>query len=185
MSAAAEYRFIHAGLPHAFRISAEKDEVKTKILGRPVFRDVEIVEVRRAGANEVNSDEATRDILEHRGLVEYYEAWKAGAAGMVGEPLSSLAALLPSQEATLRAAGVHTLEQFAVVSDDVVASLGENGMALRSRAASMLAGSQDAALLASNTAMSAELADLRRQIEAMKEPKETKSGKNTQPDGKA
>lgn len=105
-----------------FFIHAELSQHKSKLEGRPVYDDVEMISVINPGEkDEVKS--LANDWHRHR-FSKQYAAFKAGREqSSTGTPLELLFPSEPSTILTLKAANVFTVEQLAGISDTGMANI--------------------------------------------------------------
>jgi len=106
--------------------------------GRPVWLDVEMVEITVAGDTRTQVHQRVKD--EHRQRwPKAYEAFKAGLTPAVdGYPIEQWPPLSPAMVANFKAANIHTVEQLASLSDGHLGNLGLGGRQIRDRAAAWL-----------------------------------------------
>lgn len=109
-----DFSFRHDGCIFTFSILPELAEYASKVEGRKVFKDTEVLRIRVPSLGTVkqeNCDEVTPDRLQFYGIESEYEKWKAGEKAMPkGAPLSELDTLSLGTIKTLEAAGVLTVE---------------------------------------------------------------------------
>lgn len=128
-----------------FSLVPKQNEEKTKAEGRPVFDDVEYIEIRNPGDNTNVPHRPVRDHDRQRFQFQY-QAWKAGQAeALSGTPLSQWPQVSRAQVEELAFSHVRTVEQLADISDSVAQRLGMGVLALRSRAKEYLERSKDEA----------------------------------------
>lgn len=125
----------HAGLPNSrgdttiprFHVVAVKEEALSAIHGRPMFRDEERVQFLQPGS--LNSHVAIVTDEHRRRWPEQYAAFKAGTTmATVGTPLEQWPMLTRSMVAELKAQEIHTVEQCAALSDEVISRSRSTGM---------------------------------------------------------
>jgi hypothetical protein len=141
--------------------------------GRPIFDQCLMVEVitpgsresapvfelERTFAAEVGIDTPRRGI-KYREYAVQIEAYRAGnnSTDMRGTPLAAWPAISTAIAATLKHAGVYTVDALAALPDSRLSVLGPGGLALRARAIAFIAAASGNA---GNEAMAAELATLK------------------------
>lgn len=158
-----------------FKNMAIELPAETKKAGRPIFKDMEVVEVRIAGDRNyspvfpahsmwkrVNGDEITYA----QRWPEAYERFAAGREQVAhGTPLSELPFLSEAKRQELRALKVYTAEALASLDGKNLSNLGAGGREMKNQAEAYLAkaagASRDVALAAEVEALRAELAALR------------------------
>lgn len=131
------------GMIVRFEFLGLMDEAKSAEEGRPVFRDVEFIEIKSPNdPYSVVHREVTRD--DRATYPQLYRAWKEGAADpTTGTPLKEWPAIAASQVALLGFKGVRTIEQFVEVSDDGCHQLGHGYLTLRNSAIAWLKKAKD------------------------------------------
>lgn len=158
-----------------FKTVAQEDIKASKAAGRPIFKDVEVVEVRIAGdrnfapvfpAHAMWKRIDGEEITYAERFKDAYERFAAGKEQIAdGTPLSELPFLTEAKRAELRALKVYTAEALAALDGKNLTNLGGTGRELKNQAIAFLekatgtAGS--VALAAEVEALKAELAELR------------------------
>jgi len=119
----------HSVFPRFF-LKPKQHKHLSKVEGRPIFEDVEYVEVRIAGDNKNIPIFKVTD--EHRARwSEHYRAFKEGLEYKgTGTPVKEWVALPASKAAELTAMGFHTVEAVAECKDAVIHRLGMGGRKL-------------------------------------------------------
>lgn len=121
-----------------FELVPKENETKSAQLGRPVFEDVEYIEIRTPGdlTNIPFRPVTARDKLE---FAHAYNAWKQGLADPAqGTPLSKWPGCTRSQVEELAFYAVRTVEDLASVSDGNIQKLPLGTTALKQRAIDFL-----------------------------------------------
>lgn len=158
-----------------FKAAAVEDAVASKAAGRPIFNDLEVVEIRIAGDRNFAPTFPAQSMWQRIDGEEitYAERWpdayarfKAGQEQVAhGTPLSELPFLTEARRAELRGLKVYTAEALASIDGKNLANLGPQGREMKNAAASYLdrasGSARDVALAAENEALRAELAELR------------------------
>lgn len=117
-----------------FYIQAVKDEFKTKTENRPVFINMEMVEIMLSGDNKTVINEIVKDHHRNR-FPQSYKAFKEGTILVAqGYPISKWDVLDPATKATLKYMNVHTVEQLAEMHDGVIGNLGMGAHEMREKA---------------------------------------------------
>lgn len=102
-----------------FYINSVADQVLTEAQGRPIFRDMEYVEIRTPG-NQTNIVNRPVSMMDKQRFPRHYAMFKQGLQDViVGQPLSEVAWILRSQVDELKFLKVLTVEQLASVNDDL------------------------------------------------------------------
>lgn len=142
------------------------DEQKSAEEGRPVFKDVEFIEIRSPNDPlSVVHREVTRE--DRATYPQLYRAWKEGASdALTGTPLKEWPPIAASQAALLAFKGIRTVEQLVEVSDDGCHQLGHGFLTLRNAAQVWLVKAKDAS---ATTKHAAELQARDSEIRALKQ----------------
>lgn len=156
-----------------FRNHAMKNDAKSAAEGRPIFDDVEIVEIRAPGSRNWSgypatsvSHWATDPITGEQTKITYaerfsyqYQQFKAKQHQTVrGTPLDHAPFLTEARRAEMRALNVYTVEQLAAVDGQELKNLGSGGRDLKNMATEYIEQSK---ANAPNTQLQAELEALR------------------------
>ena len=160
-----------------FFMQAVENPLKTKAEGRPIFEDREMIRIRFPGDNKrilvdyANSETTNPETRERATYAErfpkHYEAFtKNQSYNGEGTPLSELPFLTEAKRAELRALNIQTAEALANMPERNRSALGMGGQQLMMQARAYLERAQGSAL---ETKMAAENADLRAQIEIMRQ----------------
>ncbi len=148
-----------------FKVISQLDKAKSKEAGRPIYKDLEVVEIRLAAnrqtvgvfpAHDVwrwvdgpNGREAQTYAMRFE---EQYKRFKAGnAQAMSGTPLEELPFLTQAKRYELKALSIYTAEALAALDGKPLANLGMGGRELKNQAQAYLdnaAGSADVLKLA-------------------------------------
>lgn len=137
-----------AGIVPVFKIHSSLNEGKTKEAGRPIYDDLEVVEIRMAAnRNSVGvfpAHEVWRweDTPNGRAPVTYamrfrkqYEAFKSQSAQTKsGTPLEELPFLTQAKRYELKALNIHTAEALASLDGQPLRNLGIGGRELKDQA---------------------------------------------------
>ena len=147
-----------------FYVEAKHDKGASDKAGRPVYRNVEMVNIafpadRQRTIVRPAHSQATKignDVITYAmKFGDQYKRFKAGQEQVVeGTPLSEAPFLDTAQRATLKALNVYTIEQLASLQGQALKNLGPGGMVMQQKAQGYL---ENAAGSANVTAMSATL----------------------------
>jgi hypothetical protein len=152
-----------------FKNHAIKNEGKSAEAGRPIFDDMEIVELRYPGSRNVGVYPATamsqweddgpgselRKLTYAERFSRQYQQFKAHSAQTKsGTPLDYATFLTEGRRAELRAQNIYTVEALAAIDGQELKNLGTGGREMKNRAAEFLAESDSNAV---NTRMAAKL----------------------------
>jgi len=156
-----------------FRNHAMKNEAKTLTEGRPIYDDMEVVEIRFPGSrsmsvfpatafshwqNDPQTGEQTPITYAERFSRQYQQFKSQHAQTKSGTPTAHAQFLTEARRAELRALNIYTVEQLAAVEGPELKNLGGGGRDLKNKAVEYIAESKAAAPAA---AMAAELDALR------------------------
>ena len=160
-----------------FRIRAVPNKPKSLEAGRPIYEDVEWVDIHIAGDNKtVVSKKVT---AEHRQRwPEHYSQFKAGIENpIVGTPLEQWPVLPASKVAELKALNIRTVEDLSALTDAQIQNIGMGGRELVAQATAFIDAAKDSAglekLAAENSRLRDELEMLKEQIQALGEKPES------------
>jgi hypothetical protein len=168
-----------------FKVHTQKNDAKSREAGRPIFDDMEVVEVRFAGdRNKISVFPATSicgEILDEDGntrKITYAERWsdqykrfKAKSQQIAeGTPVDELPFLTQAKRAELKALSIYTAEALAALDGQPLKNLGQGGRDLKNQAQAYL---DNASGSASVTKMAAEIADLKALVAELKADKPT------------
>jgi len=103
-----------------FHLLPKQNEAKSAEAGRPIFEDVEYVEIIVPG-NETNRPVLKVTVIERQRFAQQYRRWKESGVSDYNEgtPLTEVPWITRSQVEELAFARIKTLEQLAGVSDTV------------------------------------------------------------------
>lgn len=126
--AGAEKLFVRFGL------HPRRDETKSLEEGRPIFEDVEYIEIMVPG-DKSNTIHRPVSAGDKQRFARQYQAWKAGADqdAVTGTPLAAWPAVTAAQVRELAHFNCRTVEQLAVMSDGNLQNVGPI-LALRQKA---------------------------------------------------
>lgn len=181
---------IHTQAVPRFYMGLEADVIASEKARRPIFVDVEMIEIKFAGntktefhapandrcdrplRNPENNDRYYVRWKDHPDFAKAYEAFKAGQGGAVqGTPLSELPFLTEARRAELRAINIHTAEQLASLTGAQIGKYGYGMGDLCKQAQNYIERAKGTALDAKHEAekadMAAELSDLRQKLDML------------------
>lgn len=134
---------IHTQAVPRFYMGLVQNDLKSKEAGRPIYDDIEMLEIKWAGntkselhapandrcdrplRNPENNDRYYVKWKDHPDFAKAYESFKAGQGGTVqGTPLSELPFLTEARRAELRAINIHSAEQLASLSGAQIGKYG-------------------------------------------------------------
>lgn len=162
-----------------FFVHTWPDPVKSREAGRPIYDELECVEVTSPGDKLMKKVFPAHSIWRKEpdefGMVEpvtyamrfpdQYRAFKDGRTQtMAGTPLEELPFLAQSKRFELKALGVHTAEQLASLDGHPLKQLGPGGREMKNQAQAFI---DKAAETADVTKLAAENEGLRQQLEAL------------------
>jgi hypothetical protein len=132
-----------------FKTLATENEARSKIEGRPIYEDIEIVEIRAPGSRDIKVFPATefcgwRPDLERGGQLpvtyaerfpyQYRQFKEHATQTKAGTPLDRVPFLTEARRAELRALNVYTVEQLAAIEGQELKNLGPGGREHKNRA---------------------------------------------------
>lgn len=171
-----------------FKTMAELDKAATKKEGRPIYKDVEYVEIRIAGDQHHRPcypahsfwqrDENGNDMTYAMRWSDQYRKWKEGSGQAVhGTPIEELPFLTQAKRSELKALSIYTAEALASLDGKNLKTLGIGGRELKDQAQAYLdkaKGSADVTRFAAENAdLKAQLDELRRQVLSLQQPSGT------------
>jgi hypothetical protein len=166
-----------------FKIHTTKNDAKSRDAGRPIFDDMEVVEVRFAGdrnkisvfpalaiCGEVQDEDGnTRKITYAERWSDQYKRFKAKSQQIAeGTPVDELPFLTQAKRAELKALSIYTAEALAALDGLPLKNLGQGGRDLKNQAQAYL---DNASGSANVTRMAAELEELRRTVAELRADK--------------
>jgi hypothetical protein len=167
----------NANLIHvSFRVHTALNEMKSKKTGRPIFDELEVIEIRFAGNKQTVAvypahdldPEATREnnnepVTYAQRYNTQYRAFKNQTTqAQSGTPLEELPFLTQARRRELKALNIHTAEALAALDGQPLKQIGPGGREQKNQAQAYL---DNAAKSVDVVAMAADLAALRRQVE--------------------
>ena len=157
---------------------------KSMEAGRPIFVDMEMVEIRFPGDNKrvhvaparekAKMEEGSgrrMDYIER--FPEHYARFKAGdAQGQIGTPLSELSFLTEARRKEMKAVNIHTAETLAALPDREIQKLGIGIRALVEQAQTFIDLAKSSAPTIRLAAENEELRERMERLEAMLQDKQ-------------
>lgn len=133
------------GIFPKFYLRAVQDGAASSKEGRPIFKDVEWVDILIAG--DKTTCRSTQVTDQHRERFSaHYQAWKQNLqVSPVGTPLEQWPAMTPSQVEELKALRIYTVEQLAGMSDSGLQAIGLGGRSLSEKAKAYLVAAKSTA----------------------------------------
>jgi hypothetical protein len=161
-----------------FKTLVTPDEQASKTAGRPIFREMEVVEIRFPGNRQSvpvfpahdHEPNATRESMAQGGepityamhFSKQYQQFKSSQTQTVsGTPVEELPFVTASKRSELKALNIHTAEALASLDGTPLKQLGMGGRELKVQAQAYL---DNAAGTADVTALAAQVAALQQQI---------------------
>jgi hypothetical protein len=157
-----------------FKIHTQQNKALTKKEGRPIFEDMEVVEVRFAGnrqtvsvfpahaiCGEMQDDEGdSRPMTYAERWPDQYKRFKAKVQQIAsGTPVDELPFLTQAKRSELKALSIYTAEALAALDGNELKNLGQGGRELKNQAIAYL----------DNAKGSADVTRMAQQIEEMKQ----------------
>lgn len=165
MSIAGQTETKDTARPKFYRDAIE-NPARSKEEGRPIYDEIEMVEVRMPGDRLTVFVSPVEDVHRAR-WPEIYAAFKRGEERAAsGTPLEHWASpeMTRSRVAELKACNILSVEELADVPDNVLPRLGMGGRALREQARAYLAAAKGGADV---SAMAAQIAKLQETVAAL------------------
>jgi hypothetical protein len=162
-----------------FKIHTTRNEAKTREAGRPIYDDMEVVEVRFAGdklkvsvfpahdicGEAVDEDGNTRKVTYAERWSDQYKRFKSKHQQVAeGTPVDELPFLTQAKRSELKALSIYTAEALAALDGQPLKNLGAGGRDLKNQAQAYL---DRAAGTADVTKMAAQIAELQQTIRDM------------------
>lgn len=157
-----------------FKNHASLNEVKSREEGRPIYDDIEVVEIRSPGSRDFkvfpanafshwqthpHTGEQTKITYAERFVHQYQQFKRHAAQTKSGTPLDYVPFLSEGKRAELRAQNIYTIEALAAIDGQELKNLGLGGRDLKNAAAEYIADTK--ANIAPNMQLQAELEQLR------------------------
>lgn len=182
-----DFQFRHDGMIHTFKLEATEAKFQSSVQKRKVYVDQECLEILIPGSkNQVNFCAVDDDLLDRKGIREFYDKWKSGdKAGQHGTPIAHFDELSPGQIKSLESNAIKTIEAFAEMDDSLLTLVGPEGRTLRDKARVIVGFSEDEGvkrLQASNEMLTKEMADLRALVAQLQAAKPEPKGKGKKAD---
>jgi len=161
------------GVVAVFRNDVVKNPVKSAQAGRPIFDDVEYVELRHPGSKDVGvypsmershwaedpvSGEQIPVTFAERFSKQYQQFKAHDQQTKSGTPLDYLTFLTAAKRAELRALNIYTAEALSTIDGNELKNLGPGGREMKNQTIEFLANSSD---MAKVTRLEAELENIK------------------------
>ena len=174
------------GVTPIFKVLALKNESKTREAGRPIFDDMEVVEVRFAGSNSVSVFPATSfshwEVNPESGeqeKVTYAERWarqyqqfkRREVQTKSGTPIDYAPFLTEAKKAEMKAMAVYTIEALAAIDGQELKNLGQGGRELKNAAIDYIEKSSSEAIIGKQKA---EIDDLKAKLQVAEDDRKYK-----------
>lgn len=164
-----------AGMPEqvpmvgvGFCLHALQSETKSAEAGRPIFDDIEFVQIVVPGDRQSVVFQPATDRHRQRFPKAYAMFKQQSAVAVEGTPIEQWPALTRAQALTFKASHIPTVETLAEVHDGNLEKLGFGAREWREKARAFVAQAKDSAaaqkLAAENQALRDQLSDQQRQI---------------------
>lgn len=173
-----------------FFINTTENKAKTREQGRPIFEDMECVEVRFAGdRNKISvfpahaiCGQSETDDGDYRQMTyaerwpEQYKRFKAKQTQVAeGTPIDELPFLTQAKRSELKALSIYTAEALASLDGQALKNLGAGGRDMKNQAQAYL---DNASGSANVTKMAAKIADLEQLVRELQGSAQTVTGKS-------
>lgn len=154
-----------------FYKKAERSEIKSEEMGRPVYVDLDFITIWIPGDDKTKIDTIATDVHKERFPVEWKRYKELGLETEVGTPLEQWGALPESQVAEFKHFNIRTVEALAAMPDGLAQKFMGGGHDIREKAKKYLKAASDAAIVERQDAelakRDAEIAELREMIKAI------------------
>jgi len=162
-----------SGIIPRFYMGAKQSARLTEEKGRPVFVDVEMIEILIAGDSKTVVIKKVNEEHKQR-WPQHYEAFKKGLEPPTdGLPLKHCPLFTVAQVATMNASKIYTVEALAELPDSFLTRLGMGARGWQAKAKAYLKTAEgtarDTKLAAENARMQSEIDALKAQIQRMLE----------------
>jgi hypothetical protein len=148
-----------------FFLHPELDELKSDEEGRPIYRDIEMVEIMSAGSRDVLHKKS--DDISRRRFRRQYEAFKsANSEVLVGTPLGQFPFISASERKELEYFNIFTGEQLIAMPDGNIDKVGVNGRDLIKKVKAFIELAKDTSIV---SRMTSENESLKREMALIKE----------------
>lgn len=171
IAAAVAGKFTDDNCRPRFHLKSVEITSESEKAGRPVFRDIEYVEIHIPGDRKSTVDRKVRD-EDKRRWPQHYAAWKANQElPSDGMPLEKWTLISPSEIDNFKYGHVRTVEQLAGLSDTQLQTFGPGSRKLRETAKAWLKQAGDNAglskMAAENDRLRDDLASTRNQLDSV------------------
>lgn len=171
-----------------FFIHTTENKAKSKAAGRPIFEDMECVEVRFAGNRQTVSvfpalavcgekqdeDGDSRPMTYAERWPDQYKRFKAKQQQVAeGTPIDELPFIPQAKRFELKALSIYTAESLAALDGQELKNLGQGGRDLKNQAQVYLDNAKGSADV---TGMASKIADLERLVAELRADKSTTEG---------
>lgn len=181
------------GLYVEFLLESIEDQEESKKLGRPFYRDVEMISIRIKGDNKthimrkVDMNGSAMAPSDPDRFPRQWAAFKNKTQVVVsGTPLTEWGAISKAQAMNFKTLNIHTVEDLAEVSDGNLQNLGMGARDLRDKAALYIKNSSDGSAVLrvqeENKELKAKIEYLEKQIQLIADKENKKRGKPSKKD---
>jgi len=159
------------GIFPQFSLKSVQHKASSEKEGRPIFRDVEWLDIHIAGDKNTQVSRKVTDFDKQRFSAEYNAFKRGQEAPVEGTPLQEWALLRPAQVSELLAMRFRSVEDVAGMPDTAVQKIGMGGRELKKKAQAWLDSASNGAvsqkLVAENERQASEIGMLKEQLQAM------------------
>lgn len=163
-----------ASIRPRFYMEPVQNPAKTAAEGRPIFDEVEMIEITIPGdrltrfvalAHELESSKSIPPKTYAQAFPDEYAAFKRGEQrAATGTPIEHWAILTAARVAELKALGILSIDEVAALSDAAARNIGHDGLSLRDQASAHIANARDGALV---TEQARQIAELQAQLKTV------------------
>lgn len=172
-----------SGLHVEFSLEPIEDPEQSKLQGRPIFRDVEMISIRIKGDKNthvmrmVDKKGNSQNPPDHIRFPRQWEAFKNKShIPTTGTPITEWSPVSKSMAMNLKSLNIHTVEDLATVNDSHLHNIGMGARDLREKAKIFIESAKDSAVIsqvqAENQEMRDKIAYLEKQISILASQKQ-------------
>jgi len=155
-----------SGIYPKFYLKSVQHTAASREAGRPIFRDIEWVDIIIAGDKNCMPSRKVSDADRLRFPVQYNAFQKNQEAPLEGTPLKEWAILTPAQVSELNYLNFYTVESIAEMPDTALQTIGLGGRELKNKAIEWLKSAENGAV---SQKLIDENAQLRQDIDMLKD----------------
>jgi len=131
------------GIFPKFYTDTIRNQSKSDAEGRPVFDEVEMVEIRIAGDPKNVVTRKARDLDKERWYAQYEQFKRQEKQVSSGTPIQEWTRISKSEAATLKALNIHTLEALAELPESGLQNIGMGAREMQKKAIAYIEAAND------------------------------------------